>query len=302
MDQEITCPNCQAVFDVPLEYLGLQGICPDCQSLFVLEVADDVGQRSSAAASAPETPNWDEDFSPDNDSDWYDDDEQPDESFSHPLPDDGYDQDEPTWAGSAQPEGDAPQGVYRPTSESLASDEVSRRDLSSDRAASDFQFPAPQTSASRFPMAIVVGMFTGGVAAVLWAALSFATGTKQGYLMLVIALAVSRSLRSVYDNASGTARLAAGGITLASCLLGNLMIGVFIEARQKNMAVLAMLEMLQLGDMVRILQQTFSPTDLLLYLISFSMAYKGAQQDPTATSPGSVERGSGHLGARPVNT
>jgi hypothetical protein len=285
MEQEVTCPHCQAVFDVPLEYLGLQGLCPDCQSTFVLELTGADRQLSSPPAETPRSADWAEDFDPDHDSDWYDDQDDDDQESEEPFGDrqwDGYHQDELTPAGMAESAADNPT-VDRPSN-----DDLPRGDLTSDRAEAEFQFPAPQTSASRFPMAIVAGMFAGGVAAVLWAALSFATGTKQGYLMLVIALVVSRSLRSVYDNSSGSARLVAGGITLASCLLGNLMIGVFIEARQKNMAVLAMLEMLQVGDVVRILQQTFSPTDLLLYLISFSMAYKGAQQDPTAASPASA--------------
>lgn len=281
MEQEVTCPHCQAVFDVPLEYLGLQGLCPDCQSTFVLQLAGADTQPPSLPSEAPKSADWDEDFGPDSESDWYDNEDDDEQESEEPFGDPQRDryQDELTWAGTAESTAD------NQTGDRPATDDSPRGDLASDRAEAEFQFPAPQTSASRFPMAVVVGMFTGGLAAVVWGALSFATGTKQGYLMLVIALVVSRSIRSVYDNSSGTARLAAGGITLVSCLLGNLMIGVFIEARQKNMAVLALLEMLQVGDAVRILQQTFSPTDLLLYLISFSMAYKGAQQDPTVTRP-----------------
>lgn len=129
-------------------------------------------------------------------------------------------------------------------------------------------------SEQNLPKAIITGVIVGIVGAVLWGAITVATGYQIGYMAIAIGAIVGISIRFMGKGIDQIFGISGGLIAVLSCLLGNILSIIGFIANTENVGYIEALTLFDYSKLIPIMTETFSPIDLLFYGIAAYEGYK----------------------------
>ncbi|MEW7291032.1 hypothetical protein [Aquimarina sp. 2304DJ70-9] len=127
-----------------------------------------------------------------------------------------------------------------------------------------------------YPQGLIGGISTGIVGAVLWGAITVATGFQIGFMALAIGAAVGLAIRFSGKGVDPIFGISGAIIAVLSCFLGNFFSIIGFLANQENLAYIDTLFLFDYSFLWPIMQETFSIIDLLFYGIAGAEGYKFA--------------------------
>ena len=131
-------------------------------------------------------------------------------------------------------------------------------------------------SEQNYQLALIVGIIVGLVGAGIWAAITVSTGYQIGYLALAIGAGVGFSMRMFGKGIDQIFGITGAIIALVSCILGNVFSIIAIFADYQGVSFFDMLAQFDYSQLLPIMQESFSPIDLLFYGIAAYEGYKFA--------------------------
>lgn len=121
---------------------------------------------------------------------------------------------------------------------------------------------------------ITTGVIVGTIGAILWGAITVATGFQIGYMAIAIGAGVGLSMRFTGKGIDQTFAITGGVIALLSCLLGNFLSVIGFIANLESLGYLETLYLFDYNQLIPVMSETFSPIDLLFYGIAGYEGYK----------------------------
>jgi hypothetical protein len=140
--------------------------------------------------------------------------------------------------------------------------------------------PTPQQFAQapqRHPNLLLGGLAGFGAAvlgAVLWAVITVGTHYQIGSMAIGVGWLVGVTVRYFGKGATPGFGALAAGLTLLSCLAGNVFAICLVASRQETYMLVNPLASLPPVLVVKLLQMTFSPIDLLFYGLAVYESFK----------------------------
>ena len=127
---------------------------------------------------------------------------------------------------------------------------------------------------------LMMGALAGLVAAVagaaVWAAVTVMTEYQIGWLAVGIGLLVGFAVRYTGKGVDQTFGIAGGVMSLAGCVLGNILTITYFVAANEQMAFMDILTQLNTAIIIEMLTTTFEIIDVLFYGLAAYFGYKYA--------------------------
>jgi hypothetical protein len=121
----------------------------------------------------------------------------------------------------------------------------------------------------------IVGMALG---AGLWAAITVIIDYQIGYMAIGLGLLVGLGVRFTSGGAGIIHGLIGGSLALVGCLLGNLLSVLIVISRELDVPFFTLLFNLDWEIVVEFLKVTFSPIDVLFYLLAIYAGFRFASR------------------------
>jgi len=118
------------------------------------------------------------------------------------------------------------------------------------------------------PKALLFSLIASVFGAILWAAITVATGYQIGYMAVGIGALVGFTVRYTGKGFEQIFAILGAGISLFGCLLGNLLSVVAFTAKEYNLGYFQIFSSLSFGAIVDVMTQTFQFMDLVFYGIA----------------------------------
>lgn len=131
-------------------------------------------------------------------------------------------------------------------------------------------------SEQKLVLGIIAGLLAGILGAYIWAAITVSTGYQIGYLALAVGAGVGLSMRFVGKGIQPVFGFWGAGIALLSVVLGNLFSIFGFVAQYAEMGVFEVIVSFDFALLPEIMEESFSPIDLLFYGIATYEGYKFA--------------------------
>ena len=131
-------------------------------------------------------------------------------------------------------------------------------------------------SEQNLPAAIGAGVAVGIIGALLWAAITVATGYQIGYMAIAIGAGVGIAMRMAGKGMDQVFGISGGIIAILSCLLGNLFSIVGAVADYEGLGYMETFNLMQSSEITSLMAETFSGIDLFFYAIAGYEGYKFA--------------------------
>ncbi|GGG22020.1 hypothetical protein GCM10011344_23480 [Dokdonia pacifica] len=131
-------------------------------------------------------------------------------------------------------------------------------------------------SEQNLPAAIGTGVLVGFIGALLWAAITVATGYQIGYMAIAIGAGVGISMRIFGKGMDQIFGISGAIIAIVSCLLGNYFSLVGSIANYENLGYFETFSLINLSEIIPMMKETFSGMDLFFYAIAGYEGYKFA--------------------------
>jgi hypothetical protein len=131
-------------------------------------------------------------------------------------------------------------------------------------------------SEQNYQVGLLVTIIVGLVGAGLWAAVTVATGYQIGYLALALGAGVGFSMRIFGKGVDQIFGITGAIIALVSCVLGNFFSIIAFLADYENLSFFEALSLFDYSQLIPVMQEGFSPMDLLFYGIAAYEGYKFA--------------------------
>jgi hypothetical protein len=122
--------------------------------------------------------------------------------------------------------------------------------------------------------AIMTGIGTGLIGAVLWAVITVATEYQIGYMAVAVGFGVGYMIRMVGKGLDPIFGYLGGAIAFLSCILGNMLGIVGFVAKEEGIGYLEAVLAIDYTLMPEIMIESFSPIDLLFYGFAIYEGYK----------------------------
>lgn len=124
--------------------------------------------------------------------------------------------------------------------------------------------------------AIIGGFFLSIISALIWAFVTVAAEYQIGYMAIGVGLLVGMGVRFFGAGIDQVYGLLGGFFALLGCLLGNLFSQVGFVANAQSLGYLEILMLLDMETFLLILEESFTPMDLVFYGIAIYEGYKFA--------------------------
>jgi hypothetical protein len=137
------------------------------------------------------------------------------------------------------------------------------------------QVVAQLKAKQNLPLALLAGVLTMAVAAVLWAAVTVTANYRIGYMALAAGFLVGGAVRVAGRGVGRSFGWLGAVLSVGGCLLGNLLTNCVFIARETDLPLKAVLE--HLGENVTAglgLMVAFHPLDLVFYGIAIYAGYR----------------------------
>jgi len=138
------------------------------------------------------------------------------------------------------------------------------------------QFMDALKSEQNLLMAVLGGLAASVVAAVLWAAITYATNYQIGFMAIGVGFLVGFVVRYLGKGISISFGIVGAAFALFGCLLGNLLTTVIVASQLEGSSLSMVLSTLLYDPTIvfEVIKATFSPIDLLFYGIAVYEGYK----------------------------
>ena len=141
--------------------------------------------------------------------------------------------------------------------------------------------PVPLNSKQRFIPAIIAGVIAAGLCAILWGIISAVTGYQIGYMALGVGFVVGISIQMFGKGNTSIYGIFGAGLSLIACVIGNLISACAIfanspEVSEEGFSTVFLLFTCFINPLMalEVLQETFTPIDLLFYGLALTIGYK----------------------------
>lgn len=140
--------------------------------------------------------------------------------------------------------------------------------------------------------AVIAGFVVALVCAVLWGVISVVTGYQIGWIAIGVGFAVGITVQLVGKGQSASYGIIGGILALISVVMGNYFsIAGYLSKHSAEVlggeisAFSALRIMISNPDLsISLMKATFSPMDVLFYVLALYMGFKCSYRDPNATS------------------
>ena len=127
-----------------------------------------------------------------------------------------------------------------------------------------------------YPKALIIGVSVGLIGALLWAAITVATEYQIGYMAIAIGAGVGLSMRYAGKGIDQIFGITGGLIAIFSCLLGNFFSMIGFVANSEGLGYVETLGLIDFGQIIPAMIESFSGMDLFFYAIAAYEGYKFA--------------------------
>jgi hypothetical protein len=124
------------------------------------------------------------------------------------------------------------------------------------------------------PLGLLGGLVGMIIAAGLWAAITVITEYQIGYMAIGVGFLVGLGVRYLGKGLNQSFGLCGAGLSLAGCLLGNLLVVLILVSRDLGMPFMELVELLNVSIVIDIYKETFEVIDLLFYGLAIYTGYR----------------------------
>jgi len=139
-------------------------------------------------------------------------------------------------------------------------------------------------------LAVIGGAAAAVAGAVIWAAVTAVTNWQIGIMAIGVGFLVGLVVRKVGRGVSSSFGVTGAVLSLAGCLLGNLLAACAIVADQQNMGYFEVLGRVDFRTAIDIMVGTFHPMDVLFYGLAVYYGYRFSFHQLTPDELASVAR------------
>ena len=125
-------------------------------------------------------------------------------------------------------------------------------------------------------LALVAGVSVGIVGAIIWGAITVATGYQIGYMAVAIGAGVGLAMRYAGKGVDQIFGIAGGAVAVLSCVFGNFLSLMGFVANTEGLSYIETLSLFDYSFLLPALLETFSVMDLVFYAIAGYEGYKFA--------------------------
>lgn len=122
--------------------------------------------------------------------------------------------------------------------------------------------------------ALAAGAVASLAGALIWAALTVATGYQIGWMAVGVGFLVGLAVRFAGKGMDQVYGVVGAALALLGCLVGNYLSIVGFAADQMDLGYLEVLSSVPFGEILGVMQETFSPIDVLFYGLALYEGYK----------------------------
>jgi hypothetical protein len=133
---------------------------------------------------------------------------------------------------------------------------------------------AEMESNENLSMGILGGLAGAIVSAFIWAGVTFFTDFQIGWMAVGIGFAVGYSVRKCGKGVTRQFAIAGAAIALFGCLAGNVLSALAFIANEYEIGFMELLGRTGVADMFELLYLTFSPVDVVFYVLAVTAGYK----------------------------
>ena len=125
-------------------------------------------------------------------------------------------------------------------------------------------------------LAIFGGLLASVVAAIIWAAITYATSYQIGFMAIGVGVLVGYAVNYFGKGMTVTFGVVGAAFALFGCLFGNLLTDFIVLSQQEDSSIGLVLGAYLSSPViiVEIMKETFSPIDLLFYAIAIFQGFK----------------------------
>lgn len=124
--------------------------------------------------------------------------------------------------------------------------------------------------------AIITGILTSLIGAIIWAAVTVATQVQIGYMAVGIGVLVGLGIRYTGKGIDPIYSYLGAGFALFSCLFGNFLSVLGFGAAELGITWIQVLDQVEFSLLLEVMADNFHPMDLLFYSIAVYEGYKFA--------------------------
>lgn len=124
------------------------------------------------------------------------------------------------------------------------------------------------------PIAILAGIGTGLIGAILWGLITVTTNYQIGYMAIAIGAGVGFSMRYIGKGIDQIFGIAGGVIAVLSCFIGNFFSVIGFYANAESLEFLETLLLFDYSYFFPVMTETFSFMDIIFYGIAGYEGYK----------------------------
>jgi hypothetical protein len=128
----------------------------------------------------------------------------------------------------------------------------------------------------RLVAALLAGLLAALAGGIVWAVITVQTRYQIGFMAIGLGLLVAYAVRRVGNGNTAAFAVVGALCALLGCLLGNLLsaCGFYAEAQDRSVVLVVAQMMDEPAKAVKLMQATFSLTDLVFYAIAVFEGYK----------------------------
>lgn len=124
------------------------------------------------------------------------------------------------------------------------------------------------------PAGVVAGVAGGLIMAATWAIISVGINYQIGYMAIGVGAGVGFCVRYFGKGIDQIFGFWGAGVSLFSCILGNIFSIIAIIGSMNNMSFFEVLPLIDYSQLPSIMVETFSPIDIIFYGLAVSFGYK----------------------------
>lgn len=125
-----------------------------------------------------------------------------------------------------------------------------------------------------FGKALIAGIVTGLITAILWGVITVVTEYQIGFMAIGVGAAVGLAIRATGKGLDQIFGITGAIISILGCLVGNFLSIIGFAANAEGLGYLEVLSVVDFSMIIPLMAETFSPMDLLFYGIAAYEGYK----------------------------
>ncbi len=130
-------------------------------------------------------------------------------------------------------------------------------------------------NAQNLPMAILAGVVSAVLGAIIWTIITTATNYQIGFMAIGVGLLVGVAVLHFGKGITPLYGVVGAGCALFGCLLGNVLTSCYFIGQQEGLDTLTVLNsVLGAGQLIPLLKDTFKWMDALFYAFAIFEAYR----------------------------